>query len=206
MAKNVERSADGGNGDETIAERWERWEATSPAFAARRERIDAAQAALAELSRDELVDVLLAELDRARLDEDGNQTDAPGLYNAAAEAVLALMGEPNDGEMAERLAAVGRGVQVRSLVHDDAPLIRELAATVESVHVSQNVAHEDKAPMLAKTLEKRHGRAVNVDEIAAALTKPSASGRATAAALALGMLSGGHKEASARVRRALRLP
>lgn len=185
-----------------------------------------AQAALAELNSREVTDVLLEEIDRRRLDEHGNPTDPPGLYDAVATALLAILGQLPSRKtlesarelgfssvdeqletvaLAERLAAVGRGVQLRSKIQDHAPAIREIASLVEAMVKSKLVPPEQKPGALARTLAKRWEREVDEEAMALAIAKKSRNGRVTAVTMALGLIHGAsEREVLDRVRDALK--
>lgn len=170
----------------------------------RRGRLKRLKSELFELTNAELAELLLLELDRRRLGPDGAPQETPGLYQAATTAVLAILGEDPASiveGMIEQLAAVGRGVRVRSLVTDDAPLIRELAPLVE-------LMKRDPGD-LARTLSVRLSRACDEAAIAEALKRDTANGRVTDVLIAAGVfrLDGadgtGRNELLRRVGRAL---
>jgi hypothetical protein len=128
-----------------------------------------ARVELAKLDAGDLAEVLLGELDRRRLDAQGNPTDAPGLYYAAAVVVLGLLGRAGAGDvkLVERLAAVGRG----ELGKEDASAKAwELVQLLEARW--PKISAKERVRMVARTLEKRFGRAVSEAEIAYALELP----------------------------------
>jgi hypothetical protein len=123
-------------------------------------------AALEALPDDEFADVVLKELDRRRLDASGNPTDAPGLYMAAATAVLGMLGLEKSA-MVERLASVGR--QELSGKLDNSAVIREVAEMLDANW--PEMAVEAKAKMVADTLAARLQRPVDAELVASALQK-----------------------------------
>ena len=160
----------------------ERWAELSQQI--QRDKVESMER-LAALDDDDFAEVVLAELDRRRLDANGNQTDPPGLYNATATGLLALVGElsEQDAALAERVAAVGRGVEIRSADSDNAPVLREISTWLDT----DWSRIKDRAGSLAKTLQKRLGRHVDRQQIANALDVQGKRKRLAAVAFAAGL-------------------
>ncbi len=162
----------------------------------RREGLDELRSALAALSAGDFAELVFAELARRTLDEHGNPTDQPGLYKAATISTLALLGI-NEGlgndVLAGNLAAVGRGVQVRSKTKDASVEISEVAELVDAFwepgdeFAASNIPPEQRAGMLAKTLAKRFGRPVAEQDIAEALQRSNRNGAITDVVIAVGI-------------------
>jgi hypothetical protein len=217
----------------------------------RRARLADVERSLQELDAADFTDVLFRELDRRRLDGQGNQTEPEGLYIATTTGLLALLGllpkkselqeqaeinamsdeewldyvvrrrrerglpelkprsdddpRPQVGRrptilgleeqlaqraLAERIAAVGRGQRLAR--ESDASDIREVSGMVEAMLNTppEKIDPSARAPMLAKTLEKRFGHAVNAADIELALARPSHNGRVADVVIAAGIVSG----------------
>jgi hypothetical protein len=158
---------------------------------ARRERRERAREQLAELSPFDLADVLFRELDRRRLDANGNPTDPEGLYLAVMAGISVILGEsvtPQDQVMAERVAGVGRGVVLQA--ENGAALMRELATLAEAFRDTDRIAANDRAPMIARTLSKRFGREVRAEDVEKALAAPKLENCVTALAFAARIVTG----------------
>lgn len=131
-------------------------------------KLGAARAELAKLDNGDLAELLVGEFDRRRLDAEGNQNDKPGQYEAACTSMLALLGL-DVSPMAERLAAVGRGVSLGP--EKPSVLVREIAELVEALERTENIPESQKPAVLTKTLSERFDCNVDVGEITFALTR-----------------------------------
>lgn len=169
----------------------------------RRVGLEEIQAALAKLSDHDLAGVLITELDRRRLDDHSNPTDPPGLYKALETSLLALLRIPQvlgDEVLAGNLAAVGRGVQVRSTTQDASVEISEVAELVDAfwepgdAFAATKILPEQRAGMLAKTLAKRFGREVAEQDIEKALKRRTRNGAIADVVIAVGIKTLGDAE------------
>lgn len=168
-----------GNGSEAVTKGDEVTEAASQnvtrppaeALAAWAERrLAPAQDALARLAASEVANVLVRELDRRRLDAHGNPTDPEGLHYGLSVGIWKLLGlslEGDDAKIADNVAAVGRGVRVKSTSQDNSVPLRELARDLAADW--SGIA--DPAGMLALTLAKRYRRQVTREAVEVALAK-----------------------------------
>jgi len=178
-----------------------------PADRARAERQNEVLLHLRSLSADDLCDVLFQELDHRRLDEHGNPKDMlPGLDIATLTALMAWLGqEPSftirrkngrtttddtdltaHRSLVKRLAAVGRGVELRSMEKGAAPVIREVARLVEGVSNSAKFPTERKAMAIAKSLSKRFSTTITAEQTDAALQRKERNGTVADLVIALG--------------------
>lgn len=177
------------------------------------EQKEARTTELLSWKRGELVAVLLEVFNRVRLDENDNDTTLPGVFEAAAMAMIALLDGPapvddtilpngkplqnpaenaanrEHNEVAERLSAVALGARLQVKDQGEVGLLRELIPLVEAVFKSETIASAQKASMFAKTLEKRFpGRVVDPAQVALGLQQTSMSYRVGTIAIAAGVL------------------
>ena len=143
------------------------------------------------LSNHEFAGLILRELGRRRLDDNGNP-DEPhsGLYWASVVAIGALLrvGRTEDAKMAERLAAVAQGAMIRSRTQDDSVHFRHIAQFMSANW--DKIPEADRPKVLGKTLEKHFGRTVNPEAIRRAFERTSLTGQVTDIAFAVGIVSG----------------
>jgi hypothetical protein len=130
-----------------------------------------------------------------------------GLLTAIDRSVRWLVGadtRPEFEAMAERVAAVGRGVMLRSATKDASPDIRELAMRIGGYEVPEGGIPSDELERmvsLVRTWYLRLGPNFNDDAIRVALQNPDRNSRITGVALALGILKGDPSKAADLVRK-----